>query len=432
MTLTSKQRITKMIEKWYLIEPLYFAVWTTHELVINPTISNIRVGRGKVEYNPSFIESLSDKELYTVLTFEAMRILLKHPYSRRREIPQLSYEASSITIQEYLRTSLNFPIAYQVFNTHEFDQKYFEFYYFKLLELAEKNAILSDNTDESITSAASTKTQLGGSSQSTTHTPTDTDTGPETNASDDAVSGEHDQQRPLTNYTTADKSGRENTEYWDDDKFTTEIINEKINMAMESDRWGNIPSYVQEKIIGTLKPKLNYRQILKSFRGTILSVNRVLTRMKPSRRYGFLCMGSRRDFCTKLLFAVDVSGSISNIDLRKAFSVINQLFKYGIEIVDVIQFDTEIKGEPISLKKARHKVKVMGRGGTSFQPVMDYIDHHKSYDGLIIYTDGYADIPKPPVNKRTRVIWLFNHENNYDRMQEKLKHIGKAAFIKES
>jgi predicted metal-dependent peptidase len=154
--------------------------------------------------------------------------------------------------------------------------------------------------------------------------------------------------------------------------------------------------------------------------------------MKPSRRYGFLYMGSRRDFCTKLLFAVDVSGSVGSRDVKKAFSIINQLFKYGIEAVDVLQFDADIKGKPLSLKKAKYKVQVIGRGGTNFQPIVDYIDQKKDYDGLIIFTDGWAPVPIAPKNRRTRILWLFNNEKNYLNMKDKLKPIGRSAFLKEA
>ncbi|OQW91765.1 MAG: hypothetical protein BWK78_03615 [Thiotrichaceae bacterium IS1] len=63
---------------------------------------------------------------------------------------------------------------------------------------------------------------------------------------------------------------------------------------------------------------------------------------------------------------------------------------------------------------------------------MDYIDQEKDYDGLIIFTDGYAPVPKPPKNKRTRILWLFNNERNYVNMENLIKPIGRATFIKES
>ncbi len=204
-----------------------------------------------------------------------------------------------------------------------------------------------------------------------------------------------------------------------------------IRVAQASNRWGSIAGKLRERLLAALKPKLDYRAILRQFRTSILATNRVLTRMKPSRRYGFQYMGSRRDFTTKLLFAVDVSGSIPSADLERGFSLINQFFRYGIEQIDVIQFDIEVKGKPLALKRARRAVEVLGRGGTSFAPVLAYIDEHRHYDGLIIFTDGYAPVPPKPQNRSTRILWLFNHEANYQAMARGLRTIGQAAFLKE-
>ena len=154
--------------------------------------------------------------------------------------------------------------------------------------------------------------------------------------------------------------------------------------------------------------------------------------MKPSRRYGFQYMGSRRDFTTRLLFAVDVSGSVSSSDIRTAFAIVNRLFKYGIESIDVLWFDTQIRNDkPIEIKRARREIEVSGRGGTCFQPIMDYLDDHRQYDGLIIFTDGIAPVPdRPKRNRRTRVVWLFNNEQNWRSQQAGLTQPGmSSAFV---
>ncbi len=82
----TKERISKVVEKWYLQEPLYFQVWSLHEVKSLIQIKTIRVNNGIVEYNPDFIKSLTDKQLEEMLSFEAMRIVLKHPYSRKKEV----------------------------------------------------------------------------------------------------------------------------------------------------------------------------------------------------------------------------------------------------------------------------------------------------------------------------------------------------------
>ena len=99
-----RERITHVVEGWFLTEPLLFATWTMHEVIQQPTIDTIRVKRGTIEFNPTFIKSLRKDQLRAVLSFEAIRILLGHPYDRKKPDSQLSYSASNLAVQECLRT----------------------------------------------------------------------------------------------------------------------------------------------------------------------------------------------------------------------------------------------------------------------------------------------------------------------------------------
>ncbi|KPA17680.1 hypothetical protein MHK_002117 [Candidatus Magnetomorum sp. HK-1] len=387
----AKQRIRKEIEKWFITEPLFFSVWLTHKLKENPNTLNIRVGNGIVEYNPDFILSLSNKMLSEVLMAEAMRIVLKHPYLRKKENPCITYQASNITLREYLSISLDFPTASEIFHTEDLNKQYFELYYQKLIEQDQQCESNNQSKEDSL----------------------------ETNK----------EKNILEQYTDELMSGIENTQLWDRDEFQTISINDKIRIAKETDSWGNIAGNMVEMILATLIPELNYKKILRHFRASIISNRRILTRMKPSRRYGFQFMGSKYDFSTRLLFAVDVSASMTSKELQKGFSIINQIFKYGIEKVDVIQFDTQINDKVMTMKKARRKVKAHGRGGTDFNNVIEYINTNKYYDGLIIYTDGYAPCPKSPINRRTKIVWLFNDKLNYEKLKDSLVHLGKVAYV---
>jgi hypothetical protein len=89
----------------------------------------------------------------------------------------------------------------------------------------------------------------------------------------------------------------------------------------------------------------------------------------------------------------------------------DRFFKYSVESIDVVQFDTEIKGAPLALKRARRSLDVSGRGGTSFDPVIAFLDEHRGYDGAIIFTDGQAPAPTRTKNRHTRLLWLFNRED---------------------
>ncbi len=463
--LTPRERIKNVIEKWYILEPLYFVIITSHNIIINIAIKTVRSGNGKIEYNPNFIDNIDDLTLEDVLKCEMTRIVLKHPYQRKQENAKLSYMASNITLKEYIQTKLNLPSATDVFNNYQYKRKHFEFYYHKLVEkLSEQQQNNSENKEGSPNSnnddqdknkenqkqdknkendknkEKNKKKQKEDNDQDNNDDDNkDNDNNnPDDNKEDNSESEEKKRQdnensgdkSDINDYTDEKEVGRENTETWDKDDLMEEMLNEKIKVIMQQRSWGTVSHDLQEQIQAALKPKIDYKQILRAFRASVISQSRVLTRMKPNRRYDFLYMGSRRDFTTKLLFAVDVSGSMNTSELSKGLAIINHFFKYGIKEIDVIQFDTEIKGQPILFKKAKQQIKINGRGGTDFQCVIDYAVEKRNYDGLIIFTDGYAPIPKIKKRTKTRILWLFISEESYNEMYSKLSHLGKAAFIK--
>lgn len=66
-----------------------------------------------------------------------------------------------------------------------------------------------------------------------------------------------------------------------------------------------------------------YRNALRAFRASILSQKRHLTRMRPSSRFGFEQMGSRYEFTTRLLVAIDTNGSMGTNGLARYFRILS-------------------------------------------------------------------------------------------------------------
>jgi predicted metal-dependent peptidase len=138
-------------------------------------------------------------------------------------------------------------------------------------------------------------------------------------------------------------------------------------------------------------------------------------------------MGSIRRFDTKLLVAVDVSGSISSQDLSYFYGVINSAFRYGFTQVDVIQFDCGVRVVQ-SLKKVMRDVAVVGRGGTSFQEPIIYA-HQNHYDGLVMLTDGYAPEPIIPDNMRCKIVWVCNSKSSYEHSHGWMERSGRVCTM---
>ena len=237
---------------------------------------------------------------------------------------------------------------------------------------------------------------------------------------------------PPSDDEDADSFVEQVSELWEEDEETCCNINELIETAQNSNTWGSLPGNLQALIKASMKIEMDYRKMLSIFRTSILSSKRSLTRMRPNRRFGFAFMGSHYELATNILIAVDVSGSVSDKSLQYFFSVINRFFKYGIEKLDVIQFDYELKTDkPKPLKKAKCEVKISGRGGTSFQPAADYYCSHPEYDGLIYFTDGCAPPPVFNTKRLIDVLWILQSKQEYEKHKNWIKKIprNRAAYI---
>lgn len=463
----ARERITRVVESWYLVDPLLFAAWTLHEVVPKPEIATLRVAHGRVEFNPAFISSLKQDELGDVLRFEAMRILLGHPYARRKPKTDLSYSASNLTVQECLRSKLPMPRPRETLGSETHDHQYFEYYYRQLAEREGEQADQSDDStpepDQSDDSSPGEDTddsdeKSSEDSDDTDNAGVDTMGEPKAESGDESSGKEggdeeastaesdessHDSSPPdaavdssvssdLDAYVDATQTGAENAGQWDADDLLHEEIKSAVADAADNGGWGTLPGHAQERLLATLRPPLDYRSILRQFRQSVLSIDRRLTRMRPSRRYGFAQMGSRYDFTTQLLFAVDVSGSMSHRDLQNGFSIINRFFQYGIRSIDVVWFDTAVRCEPLTFRSARRDLNVTGRGGTDLGCVTQFLDEHRGYDGVVVFTDGDSPRPKRPINRHTRILWLFNTQAAFRKSASDLKPLGKVAFLKPS
>lgn len=402
-----KERIKKITEYWFLTDPLLFAVYCTHELTQNDKMQiPFRTGKRCIEYNPIILQDYPDNLLYEYLKIEIIRILLKHPYQRLPTFPNrkvMTY-ASNITIADSYKTFCSLP---GVGRWPLPEGLCFEEYYNKVF------AILSTPPDENSNSGESI-------------IPPEQ---PQINNEDDSdceISGSQDSD------TDSQSAVEQLSALWEEDEDICCEVNSLIEIAESSNTWGNISGNLQEIIKASKIIPMDYRKILSSFKTSIISSKRILTRMRPSRRFGFAFIGSRYDLATNLLIAVDVSGSVSSSSLSQFFSIINRFFKNGIEKLDVLQFDHELKNkEPLPFKKARQEVKVIGRGGTSFQPAADYYCAHPEYDGLIYFTDGIAPIPKFNTKRNIDVLWILTSKDSYNYNIKWIKKLvrNRATYI---
>lgn len=215
------------------------------------------------------------------------------------------------------------------------------------------------------------------------------------------------------------------SELWDDDPLQIALINGLIEGIKE---WGSLAGDLAERVKASSRASIDWKKVLYGFRAQVLSQERRLTRMKPSRRTGFDNMGSLRAFTSRLLVALDVSGSISSEAISYFLGVINSAFKYGMTEIEVIQFETRVTSRQ-TLRHAMKDAIAVGRGGTNFQAPIDYASE-RDFDGVVLLTDGEAPEPKIPVGFRPRILWVCETEAAYREHAGWMRKTGRVCTMK--
>ena len=371
--MTSEKRLSAIIKNWFITEPLLFSVVTTHHLVLNDRLTvPMRTGRLCIEFSDLLTSELSDAQLTDFLKTEAYRILLKHPYARQpyKANPTALQLASDVIISKYFTPPSGIETAGMVYLKSIGLMRYnedltFEQWYKKLLKIIRERS-------------------AGG--------------------------GEASGAVALSDYDLS--AVTESAELWQEDENAQNQIDDKIKKAEIENGWGETGGNLVRTLQDEADFSFDYRRALTKFRANIVSVNRRLTRMKPSRRYGFAAMGSRYERKADILIAVDVSGSITDESFARFYHAIkNFFFLKIIENIDLVFFDVNLKNTtPVKFTKNLKLAEITGRGGTNCQPPIDYfLEHRNHYSGMIIFTDGEGDVPEMTgAIGNSTILWILD------------------------
>ena len=179
-----------------------------------------------------------------------------------------------------------------------------------------------------------------------------------------------------------------------DKKLMEKQVEHQLKQAADTTikKSGNIPGEFKDIIdrLFNIQPaKFDWKSYLKRFVGNSSVVYTKKLRRKYNKRYSG-SPGLKIKFKNHILVGVDTSGSVNNDELKEFFSELAHMCKTGHKI-SVAQCDTSLRTvEEFNPKK---DWEIHGRGGTSFQPVIDHYNEKGSYTALIYLTDGEAYSP---------------------------------------
>ena len=192
---------------------------------------------------------------------------------------------------------------------------------------------------------------------------------------------------------------------------TEHLLKEVADQVVKSR--GTVPGEFAElikKILNPEPPKFDWRGYLRRFTGGSEQTFTKKIRRKFNKRYednpGLKIKPKRH-----ILVAIDTSGSVSTNELKEFMGEIHHIHKTGTEVT-ICQCDTAIshieKYNPRS-----GEIKIHGRGGTSFEPVIEfYNENTHKFTCLVYFTDGEAPAPPPA---RGKMLWVMSSKSNKNK-----------------
>jgi len=405
----AKKRLDNIIFKLWRRDNVMFGALSMLDKIPDPNYDTMGIDVGRTDgvslrFNPNFVNSVSFERLELVLVIEGFRVLLRHCTTRLRDPRNIAHLGSSLAINQLMNSDLEALIgglgdltpSPEVFGLP--GQQAYEEYYRGLLEKQEQTdqkiqQIWGQMSDEEKEKAINKMVQQAAGQADQRDQNRDQDNFQRFGSEEEAMKAH---TNPNGN---ANQGWDKNNGFDADVKAFVDRVRNKTRM------WGKYTGTAQSEIVACLDPKVSCSDIIRKFNSSILTGKTVPSRMKVNRRWDVERPGYRRVYKPHVIFAVDVSGSMTDSDLAHGFSVVNKLLHHAK--LTFVEFDTEIKHVEKNLNKARKSFHVHGRGGTDFEHIMSMADE-EDVDGVIVYTDGQASAPHEP---KCRVLWLLHAKN---------------------
>jgi predicted metal-dependent peptidase len=183
--------------------------------------------------------------------------------------------------------------------------------------------------------------------------------------------------------------------------------------------WGTIGADTRKAIQDFIKPKVDWRKVLRYFIKTSQRANKRSTPRRINKRFPYIHSGKRVTRTAKIAISIDQSGSVDDGMLALFFSELSALSKYAE--FTVVPFDTEVSEENVFVwKKGKKRTwERVSCGGTDFNAPTQWVNE-REFDGHIILTDMEAPKPKPSKCQRMWATTPQYAENPYFSTNERM------------
>jgi predicted metal-dependent peptidase len=198
---------------------------------------------------------------------------------------------------------------------------------------------------------------------------------------------------------------------WEDSSEIDEkTLREFTERFADSAKHGKSSAYLESllKTLKSSKGELPWNVYLSRLMGTLES-NRKKTITRRNRRQPdrLELRGELRSHKTRVIVALDISGSISDEEFIQAVKEVLQLVKAYNHEITIVECDDEIRRvyKASSEKDVRERLKI--RGSTKFTPVFEYANQSRA-NLLVYFTDGKGEDRLTVRPSGYKVLWVIS------------------------
>ncbi|UYO99656.1 VWA-like domain-containing protein [Oceanotoga sp. DSM 15011] len=208
------------------------------------------------------------------------------------------------------------------------------------------------------------------------------------------------------------------------EEMAFDIVSEFIQESYDKSK-GDMPEGLEIAVkIMTKKNKFDWKTVLRRFFGSSIITNKYRSLLKPNRRYddqpGWV---SQRG--PNVCVILDTSGSIIEEEYDMFFSEIEDISKVQGGKIKLIQADKKVQSISEYNKGNWKDLTLKGSGSTDLQPAVDYVEKNIRPEGIIIFTDGWVEVP----TISRRVLFVLSKKYNNDFYNEVISYYGKQSII---
>ena len=383
--MTNVESLAKASKELMLKEPFYGLLLMSLNKIWSNKLPTAGVRLNKINYelaiNPAFWESLPMEQKVGVLKHELLHIGFFHlvnftKYANKKVLNI----AMDLEINQYIERSMlpEDGMFLDTFPELELEErKGTRYYYDKLMELAQEQ----EETMQCIMNAIS--------------------------------NGESECELPNGQKINIPDHNWEEIEQLDEAtkkliESQTKHIVEQVADQVQKSR-GIIPGEFEE-LLERLKqvdpPKFDWKGYMRRFAGKSVKTYTKKSRRKYNKRLPEN-PGLKIRRHKHILAAIDTSGSVSTDELKEFLNELYHMKKTGADVT-IIECDTAISY--IGKFDPKKDLEIHGRGGTDFQPVIDYYnEHQKEYSCLFYFTDGECSAPE---GAKGNILWVLSSRGN--------------------